>query len=158
MAQCRYIDSCTHATGWCNSEKTWKMCEYVSVNNFSQHFKRKDDLMEENKGGYYCAYCGKEYGNPAARANCELSCYQKQVADEEKTRWEQYHKEKQDRENKIKSMRKELSDLEKMFYDDYGEYPISDTYAIETPSLEEDEFVKAMRNIFNKPSPRWLNI
>lgn len=148
MAQCRYINSCTHATGWCNSQKVWKSCEYINdicgvthlpcsyCNPVCSHriINRKDDVMEEKK--YECSYCGHKYIDPVNRANCELSCNKKKLAEEEKTRWEQYHKEKQDRENKIKSMRKELSDLEKKFYDDYREQ----VYVLREPVIRTVDF------------------
>ena len=74
MSKCKFIDKCTHATGWCNSEKTWKTCEYIFdickvtdlmcsyCNPVCEH--RKEDIMAEKK--FKCGYCGKEYDTSRA--------------------------------------------------------------------------------------------
>jgi len=81
---------------------------------------RKDDCMEEKK--FLCSYCDKEYNNPVERANCELSCDRKRIAEEEKAKKEKLAKEKEERKKKILHLREELIKLEKMYYRDFGEW------------------------------------
>lgn len=81
---------------------------------------RKDDSMEESKGGYYCAYCRKEHGNPVARANCELACYQKKAAEEYAEKRDKAVKEREKREAEIVAKEDELQKIRSKFYEDYG--------------------------------------
>jgi len=99
--------------------------------------------MTEKK--FICGYCGKEYDTPAARANCELSCDRKRIAEEEKAKQDKLKKEKEDRRNQILTARKELSDMEQRYYKDYGEY----MYTLREPITRRD-----IDDLFNKF--RWV--
>jgi len=73
--------------------------------------------MEEKK--FKCGYCGKEYGTPAARANCELACYQKKVVEEYTEKRDKAVKEREKREAEIAAKEDELRKLKSKFFEDY---------------------------------------
>jgi len=169
MSKCKFIDNCTHATGWCNSERTWKSCEYINdicgvthlscsyCNPVCSHriINRKDDILTEMEQIYRCEYCGTPHDNPVAKANCVLTCYQKKAAEEEKAKWDKMVAERESRIEQIKCKRKELSDLEKVFYDDYGELPYSlDTFikpfTLIVSGSDKDEYKKYVEDVLNK--------
>lgn len=99
---------------YCSSD--W---EYRIACELYYYYYRKGGYMEEKK--FKCGYCGKEYDTPAARANCELFCDRKRIAEEEKAKQDKLKKEKEERKKKVLHLRQELIELEKMYYRDYGE-------------------------------------
>ena len=165
MTKCKFIDKCTHATGWCNSERIWKTCEYIFdvckvtdllcayCNPVCEHRKeRKDDYMEEKKLNptYTCPYCREMHNTPEAMAECILACKKKKDAEEEKAKWEKMQKEKENRKNQIIAKRKELADLEHDFYEDYRDYPASNTITIKPISLDKEDFDKYFKDVFDR--------
>ena len=74
--------------------------------------------MEEKK--YECSYCGHKYIDPVNRANCELSCNKKKLAEEYAESRNKAVKEREKREAEITAKEDELQKLKTKFFEDYG--------------------------------------
>jgi len=113
---------CAYCNPVCEHRITGEIVRYHDVygSGCNLYRYRKDDYMEEKK--FMCEYCGKEYDTPVDRGDCELSCYQRAIAEEEKAKKEKLAKDKEERKKKILHLRQELIELEKMYYRDFGEW------------------------------------
>jgi uncharacterized membrane protein YheB (UPF0754 family) len=77
--------------------------------------------MVEKIKTYQCEYCGTQHDNPVARANCELACYQKKVAEEAKAEKEKLKQQRQERYQEIIDEVGKLNNMISAFNKDYSE-------------------------------------
>ena len=150
MSKCNFINTCSHASGWCNSASVVMKCEWFNE-RYEESLKElygidKEDYLEgKMEQKFKCGYCGKWFDAPAARAKCELKCEWKRVAEEERQLKEKLAKEKQDRLDEITAKRKDLVDLERRYYKDYGVF----AYTLREPLTKTVRFNGDWGKFFN---------
>lgn len=76
--------------------------------------------MEKNDKKYTCEFCGKKYNRPFERAQCEVACYNKIQAEEEKAAKARREQEKQERYNEIIDSLTKADELIVAYTKDFG--------------------------------------
>lgn len=72
------------------------------------------------KEKYKCSYCGAEYDTALDRAKCELECDEKRKQEAEEQRKNELREAKDARRQELIQKRRELEELTKKYYEDYG--------------------------------------